>query len=220
MAKNAQKIHASTQHFTEVSDIVENIVLLEGGNAALIIEITASNFALLSRKEQDAKIYSYAALLNSLTFPIQIVIRNRRVDITSYLKSLEEQEKQTKNPMLSEHIRLYRGFVKEMVKVNVVLNKQFYIVLSYNSLEAGVTGATKAKGKTGGVNQEFIAQAKKSLEGKAESVQAQIKKLAVTAKVLNKEELVKLFYEVYNESPLDAGLTDEDLKAPFIKSNP
>ena len=220
MAKSKEKIHASTQKFTEIVDIVDNIVVLENGNAALIIELTASNFALLSQKEQDAKIYAYAALLNSLTFPIQIVIRNRRVDVTSYLKSLEEQEQTSKNPMLKEHIRLYRNFVKEMVRVNVVLNKQFYIVLSYNSLEAGVTGATKATGKGGSVNQQFIASAKKVLEGKAASVQAQIQKVAVSARVLQKEDLVKLFYEIYNETLLDAAQSQEDLKAPFIKASP
>jgi hypothetical protein len=216
----AQKIHASTQKFTEIVDIVDDVVILEGGNAAMIIEITASNFALLSQKEQDSKIFSYAALLNSLTFPIQIVIRNRRVDVTSYLKLLETQEKETKNPLLAEHIRLYRDFVKDMVKVNVVLSKQFYVVLSYNGLEGGVTGATKAVAKGGAVNQQFIQQAKKALEGKAESIQGQVRKLAVAARILQKEELVKLYYEVYNEDLLDAAQSQEDIKAPFVKANP
>lgn len=220
MAKHSQKIHASTQKFTEIVDVMDDVVIMDGGNAALIIEITASNFALLSQKEQDSKIFSYAALLNSLTFPIQIVIRNRRVDITSYLKLLEQQEKETKNQMLAEHIRLYRDFVKDMVKVNVVLSKQFYIVLSYNSLEGGVTGATKAVAKTGSVNQIFMQQAKKSLEEKANSIQGQIRKLAVSARILQKEELVKLYYEVYNENLLDAAVSDEDVKAPFVKANP
>ena len=35
----AQKIHASTQKFTEIVDFVDNTVILEGGNACLIIEI-------------------------------------------------------------------------------------------------------------------------------------------------------------------------------------
>src|SRR3989344_8259290 len=105
---NSARIKASTQKFTEIIDIVDSVVLLEGGYACLVIEVTASNFALLSKKEQDAKIYSYASLLNSLSFPIQIIIRNQRVDITSYLKNLEELEKHTKNEMLASHIKLYR----------------------------------------------------------------------------------------------------------------
>src|SRR6266550_3126397 len=78
----AQKIHATTQKFTEIVDFIDNIVVLEGGAACMIIEITASNFALLSRREQDTRIFAYASLLNSLSFPIQILIRNKRIDIS------------------------------------------------------------------------------------------------------------------------------------------
>jgi len=100
MAQPQHKIHASTQKFTEIVDFVDEIVVLEGGNACLIIEITASNFALLSKREQDSRIFSYAALLNSLSFPIQIIIRNKRMDISNYLLELDEIIRTTKNPQL------------------------------------------------------------------------------------------------------------------------
>jgi len=66
-----------TQQFIEITNIVDDIVILNGGNAALVIEVSATNFTLLSPEEQDAKIYAYASLLNSLSFPIQIVIRSK-----------------------------------------------------------------------------------------------------------------------------------------------
>src|SRR6266481_4728052 len=100
----AQKIHASTQKFTEIVDFVGSTVILSGGNACMIIEITASNFSLLSRREQDIRIYSYAGLLNSLSFPIQILIRNRRMDISSYVHELEEVISSTKNPQLAAYV--------------------------------------------------------------------------------------------------------------------
>lgn len=209
--------HATTQKFTELVDIVDNIVLLEGGNACLIIEITASNFALLSSKEQDAKIYSYAALLNSLTFPIQILIRNKRIDITSYLKELEEDELKTKNPLLAQHIRLYREFVKEMVRVNVVLNKTFYVVISFTALEAGLGGVKQTFGKSQAEKDAFLEAAQKALMGKAESVQAQLLKLAVTAKILEKEELIKLYYDIFNDVTIQATQAESDINLPIIK---
>src|SRR5438270_831213 len=137
----AQKIHATTQKFTEIVDFADDIVILEGGNACMIIEITASNFALLSKREQDSRIFAYAGLLNSLSFPIQILIRNRRMDISIYIKELEEVITNTKNPQLAAYVEYYAAFVKEMVTVNVVLNKSFYIVVPFSSLEMGVTGA-------------------------------------------------------------------------------
>ncbi|MBI5045257.1 MAG: hypothetical protein HZC02_04985 [Candidatus Levybacteria bacterium] len=213
-----EKGHASTQKFTEVIDIVDSIAILAGGNACLVIEVTASNFALLSKKEQDAKIYAYASLLNSLTFPIQILVRNKRVDISSYLKELEEKETETKNELLAEHIKMYREFVKEMVRINVVLNKTFYVVVPYTALEAGLSGVKQSFGKNSAEQQRFVEEAQKALLGKAESVNSQLAKLAVTSKILEKEELIKLFYDIFNDDTIQGSQADSDIDAPMIKA--
>ncbi len=217
MAKANDKNHNSTQKFTEIVDIVDDIVLLAGGNACIIIEITASNFALLSEKEQDAKIYAYASLLNSLSFPIQILVRNKRMDITSYLKELEEAERTTKNELLSHHISMYRDFVREMVKVNVVLNKSFYVVIPFTSLEAGLSGVKSQVAKNEIEKEAFVKSAQKALYNKADSVHQQLAKLAVTAKTLEKEELIKLFYDIFNDAPIQGSQADSDLNTPLIK---
>lgn len=214
----AQKGNNSTQKFTELLDIVGNIVLFTNGNAALVIEITASNFTLLSQKEQDAKIYAYAALLNSLTFPIQILIRNKRMDITSYLKELDEAEIATKNQLLAEHIRLYREFVREMIRVNVVLNKSFYVVIPFSSLEGGLSGVKQSFDKDAAQKEAFTEAATKSLLGKAESVHAQLAKLAVTAKTLEKEELIKLYYDIFNDAGIQGTQANSDVNTPLIKT--
>lgn len=210
-----QKIHASTQKFTDIVDIIGNAVFFQGGHAALVIEVMASNFSLQSEREQEAKIIAYASLLNSLTFPIQILIRNKLVDITSYIKDLEQVEKQTKNELLAKHIKLYRNFVHEMIKVNAVLNKTFYIVVPYSSLEAGVTGAAQAvPGKT--IDDAAIVSAQKALQAKADSLLPQIKKLAMSARVLSKEELITLFFDEFNEGSIQPEQAEEEVKDPFI----
>ncbi len=211
--------NSSTQKFTEIVDILDDVVVFTGGNAALVIELTASNFALLSQKEQDGKIYSYASLLNSLAFPIQILVRNKRIDITSYVKALEEAENTTKNSLLGMHIKLYRDFVKEMVQVNVVLHKTFYIVIGYNSLEGGVGGVTKnAKVKTP-VQSPSATAAQKTLLQKANSVLSQLGRLGAAARVLQKEELIKLYYDIYNDNLIDVSHITQDLEAPVTKMN-
>lgn len=223
MKKATQKIHATTQKFTEIIDIIDNIVLLDGGSACLVIELTASNFALLSKKEQDARIYAYAALLNSLTFPMQVIIRNKRIDISSYLKNLEEAEKNTSNPLLAMHIKLYHDFVKEMVRVNVVLNKTFYIAIHYSALESGIGGVkqTAKKTKTATPEQDISFQAaKKALDAKAESVHTQLAKLTVAAKTLEKDELIKLFYDIYNDGNVEITQITESVTAPFVRTTP
>lgn len=214
----AQKIHSTTQKFTEIVEFADDIVLLDGGNAAMIIEITASNFALLSKREQDSRIVAYAGMLNSLSFPIQILIRNRRMDISSYVHELDEIIKSTKNEHLAVYIEYYSAFVKEMITVNVVLNKSFYIVVPFSSLELGVTGATQTQQKKQSQKDTFIASARKTLQNKANSLLGQLQKFATSARILEKEDLIKLYYEIYNEdTEVDIDQMQAGADAPFIR---
>lgn len=203
----AQKIHATTQAFTEIADIKENIVLLSSGSACLIIEVGATNFSLLSKEEQMAKIGSYASLLNSLSFPIQIVTQNKKYDVSSYIKLLEQAEKNSQNKLLSNQIGLYRNFVKELVKKNSVLDKRFYIVISYSYLEKGL----------GQKNADTLTLAKTALFSKADTLHTQLSRINLSSKTLFREELIKLFYEFYNtDFPIQSDM--EELKDAFVKS--
>ncbi len=205
----AQKARSSTQKFTEIADIVDNIVVFEGGYASTVIEITATNFALLSRQEQDAKIYGYAALLNALSFPIQILVRNKRVDITSYLKALDEAYRSTKNDLLKQQITLYKDFVNQLVTVNVILNKNFYIVISYSSMESGL-------GAVSGTNANFIALAKKTLQSKADTLRAQITQIAANVRILEKDDLIRLFYDIYNGEIINPSTVTDDVRSTIV----
>lgn len=200
MKKTAQK-GASTQKFIEIESIQGNIAYFLGGSAALAIEVTATNFALLSKEEQEAKIASYVAFLNSLSFPVQIFIRNKQLDISSYLKLLETQETNEQNPLVKERIRLYREFVGNLVKVNMVLDKNFYIVVSYSFLEKGI-GAAAASVKSKGISSDFADNARAALHTKAQAIQSQLQSLNLKTKVLGQNELMQLFYEAYNGDPI------------------
>lgn len=139
MAKRIIPIRSSTQVFTEIEDISHDIMLFVDGSAAMVLSTTAVNFGLLSEKEQEAIIYAYAGLLNSLSFPIQLLIRSQHKDVTSYLRLLEEQEVKQKNPKLAASIKSYRAFVAETVREKEVLDKKFYIVIPFSSLELGAS---------------------------------------------------------------------------------
>ena len=216
MPKPAQKIKATTQRFTEIQSVSENIVLLSNGNAFQIIEIKATNFALQSQEEQNSKILSYAALLNSLSFSIQIFITNKQVDVSSYLKQLDTQARQTSNTSLSQQISLYRDFVADLVKVTTVLDKKFYIAISYSPLEAGVKGA-KSGALGAGADPNLISQAKVALKPKAETIITQVARIGMKANILEDRDLIKVFYEIYNGTAAsDVNLVD--FKSPIVEA--
>ena len=219
MGKTARKINATTQKFTEIQDIVEDVVILSGGNACLVVEVTATNFALLSAQEQDSKIYSYAALLNSLSFTIQIIVRSKRLDISSYLKLLDIEAKKTTNQMLAEQIRLYRDFIQELIKVNTVLDKKFYISIPFSYLEKGIGAAAGSVKKKNAVDDAaFMQSAKTALHSKAQSLHSQLARLNLRARTLEKEELIKLFYEIYNDTGIQVGQATDSINAPIVKN--
>ena len=216
MAKTARKITNTTQSFVEVVDIVDDIVILNGGNACLIIEVQATNFALLSPDEQDVKIYSYAALLNSLSFPIQILIRSKKLNVANYLALLEKERGLAKNELLANQIGLYKDFVEELVKVNTILDKKFYMIISYSSLEKGLSGASQQMNM--GSGQDFFTiGAKASLHSKAESLHTQIRRLGLKAETLGKERLIKLFFEIFNDANVSS-LDDTNSVKPEMKT--
>ncbi len=216
MAKTAPKIHSTTQEFIEVQDIRDDIVMLKGSAACLVIEVQAVNFALLSQEEQRAKIYSYASFLNSLSFPIQIVIRNKRVDISSYLKLLDQEQAKTTSEKLATFIGLYRNFVQELVKVNSVLDKRFYIVVPYSYLEKGATASATPMKKGATAEEQLYEHAKQVLHTKADAIQTQLARLNLRVKVLHKEELVTIYYDVYNRDLAQTQLAP-DMQAPLVK---
>ncbi|HEV2339718.1 MAG TPA: hypothetical protein VGT05_03035 [Patescibacteria group bacterium] len=184
---------SSTQQFTEIVDIKDNVVLLQGERACLIIQVSSVNFALLSADEQNAKVYAYATLLNSLSFPIEIIIRSKPVEIKPYLDRLDGALAQTHNTKLADSITKYKMFIENLVKLTTVLDKQFYFVISYSSLETGVKNFSHSGGKN-----DFFLEAKAALITKAESLISQIDRLYLNPTILEKDALITFFHDVYN----------------------
>lgn len=215
MKKTAQKINPTTQKFTEIINVSDDIVILAGNNACSVIEVKATNFSLLSREEQNSKLYAYSTLLNSLSFPIQIVIRSKRLDIGNYLKLLDLKAQGIENEMLLEHIKLYKEFVQELVTESIVLDKRFYITISYSPLEKGVAGTATSAVK--GKDNAFAEEAEAALHTKLEMLHSQLARLNLSAKTLTSEELVKLYYDIYNDAPIEQVQVEENVKTAVIK---
>jgi len=209
MKKSARKTKITTQKFIEIQDIVDNVVLLSGGQASLVIEVQATNFALLSKEEQDVRVLSYSALLNSLSFPIQVFIRSKKIDISSYLRQLDDEVAKSQNQLLKNQIKLYKDFVQELVKVNTVLDKKFYIAIPYSGLESGLN----IRGDN------FLLSAKSKLSSKAESLHAMLHRMNLPAKTLGKDELVKLFHEIYNGDFEQISEVVQNIKFPIVQTH-
>ncbi|MBI2405320.1 hypothetical protein HYV22_04070 [Candidatus Gottesmanbacteria bacterium] len=201
MTKPIVPIRSSTQTFIEIEDIDHDIVLFVDGSAALIIATTAVNFGLLSEKEQESLIFAYAGLLNSLSFPIQMVIRSQHKDISAYMKLLEDQEGKQKNPKLAKSIHSYRGFIQSTVKEKQVLDKKFYLVIPFSSLELGVSAHVLFGSKKRGLpypKPYIFERALTILTPKKDHMVRLLGRLGLRGEQLTNEQLIKLFFANYN----------------------
>ncbi len=216
-------IRASTQEHLEIEDIKDNIVILKDGSCCLILATTAINFSLLSEKEQDALIYAYAALLNSLTFPIQVLICSKRKDVTSYLKLLEREIEKQANSLLREQMKKYHQFIEETVKKNNVLDKSFYVIIPFSKLELGVSQTLKTtikRQKGLPFPKDYILErAKMSLYPKRDHLIKQFNRLGLKTKELTTAEIIKLLYDAYNPtSGFQKLATSEEYATPLVQS--
>ena len=200
MPEPITSIKSTTQTFLEIEDIKNDLVLLTDGTCALVIETSAVNFSLLSEKEQDAMIYAYSGLLNSLSFPIQIYIRSKRKDISGYVdKLIEAQGKQT-DPQLANRIKSYREFITTTVKERNVLDKKFYIVIPFSSLELGVgnVGSFMTKKGLPYPKNYILERAKTVLIPKRDHILRQMNRLGLKGIQLPVQRLIELFHDIYN----------------------
>jgi len=207
LAKPQTPKQASTQEHLDILDIHEDLVVLKNGGASLVLEATSVNFDLLSEKEQDSMIAAYASMLNSLSFPLQIVIRSRKLDISNYLRWVDEQSQGTAsvaNPYLREKIDSYKEFIVSLVQKGEVLDKRFYIVIPYyGAISLPKPGILDflfgRKPKAPRVNKAQVAErARTDLEPKRDHVIKQLERLGIKAHQLTTPDLIELFYEVYN----------------------
>lgn len=191
-------IRAATQEFLEIEDIADDMILLRDGSVSLLLETTAVNFGLLAEEEQDALIYAYAALLNSLSFPLQIVILSKRMDISSYIELITSEEERQAGSIMKERLRRYREFILSIVKENKVLEKKFYLVIHFSTLELGAKGAFSGKKHLPFPKDYILSRAKTSLFPKRDHLLRQLGRIGLKGKQLTTQELVELFYNIYN----------------------
>lgn len=200
----------TTQSHLDIEDVVQDLVILKDGSACMVLEVSAINFGLLSETEQEATIYAYAQLLNSLTFSIQIVISSKQKDISDYIALLDRQLVKIENPLLKDQLTKYRDFVRTIVKQGNVLDKKFFISIPMSSLELGFTSGMNTLASTFTRKQttlpkpksEIVEKALVNLSPKRDHLVRLLARIGLRAKQVTSSELLQIFFDNYNRSQI------------------
>lgn len=220
-------IKSTTQEFLDVYDIVNDMVLLKDGTAAVILRVGTMNFSLLAEQEQDAVIFTYGSLLNSLNYPIQINIQSQTKDATKYLRLLDDQISKASSDRKATLIKQYRDFVAALIKERNVLQKSFYIIVPASPGEMGlITPSSVLPGKNAfDINSVekniLIEKAVNLLEPRTDHLTSQFNRLGLYVRQLSTQEIIQNFYINYNPEAIEGQeiSSSENYTTPLVRAS-
>jgi hypothetical protein len=201
----------STTDLVLIRDIAENVVILKDGSLRAIVDIGAINFELRSSDEQQAILQQFESFLNSVDFPLQVVIQSRRFDIAGYVKSVTESAATLTNELLKAQAAEYTRFVQELSELANIMAKRFLVVIPFVAPAAektegggmmsgitGIFGKKKATAAPTGVEPATLGLWQQQLQQRADLVIGGLSGMGLKGRVLSGEELLTIYRELYN----------------------
>ncbi|OGM90795.1 hypothetical protein A2999_00530 [Candidatus Wolfebacteria bacterium RIFCSPLOWO2_01_FULL_38_11] len=205
----ANNQNTSTQQFVEIEDIRDGILILKNGGLRRVLMVSGVNFDLKSEEEQNLIIYSFQNFLNTLDFSVQFLIHSRKMNINSYLDKLRERHDIETNELLKNQILEYIEFIKSFVETNAVMTKTFFVVVPYDPVQIPKAGMelisslkfwekNKMVKKDEGIDQKIT-----QINQRTDQVITGLNQGGLRTVALNNEELIELFYNLYNPQEVE-----------------
>lgn len=195
---------APTQKYLDISEIKDNVVILKSGTLRAVLAVSAINFDLKSTEEQEAIISQYQNFLNSVNFPIQILISSRKINMQNYFKFLTEKEKTQPIEVLRHQISEYRGFIEQLVSVSNIMEKNFYIIIPFSPIENKEKGFLSNLGSLLNPQKNILEKRenftiyRNQLFQRVDHVIAALSGIGLKIIPLKTEELIELMFDSYN----------------------
>ena len=193
----------SSQKIISVDTIRDSVVVLKNGGLRVVIEAEGVNFELKSPEEQEALIAAFQEFLVGLDFSLQLMVYSRRINIDSYIRKIQALAPGETNQLIKNNIAEYTNFLSSFLEEYNVMNKKFYVVVSYApavikvSMIQGLTGA-QTKSQVDINAEEEFQRGKQQLETRISVMSDGLSRMGIQPRVLTTEELVGLFYNLYN----------------------
>ena len=231
--KPAPKNQNSTQSTLQLSELRDGMVIMLDGSFRAVIACKSINFDLMSDREREGIEYSYQNFLNSLTFPVQILVRSQRVDIGPYIEKLANIRRSQDNMLLGVLMDDYIGFMDALAQDANIMEKSFYIVVPYFPLGDAANLVDQGKGffgklfasPTKGVTKIDTAayqKAKDEIKNRIDVVVSGMFQIGVQSVQLDTKALGELYYNFYNpDTSVNQPLGNFDnVATTFVKKAP
>ena len=195
-----------SQDLVQLVAVRDGIAVLANNTLRATLIVSSLNFALKSEEEQDAIIYAFQGFLNSLDFPVQILVMSRKLDITPYLEELNSRKERQRNELLRLQMAEYINFISELVKGGNIMTKTFFVTVSFAMTQSRQLSTTEklmktvqgiGKGHKPFTDAEF-EHYKKQLMQRVEQVAVGLRGVGLRVAPLQTQEVLELFYSMLN----------------------
>ena len=210
MALNAK----ATQEFVPIKEVRDGVIVLKNGDLRAIVLANSVNLSLKSADEQKATILQFQNFLNTLDFAIQISVQSRRLDIRPYLLLLEGRIKVQTEPLLKLQTKEYIEFIKNFTDNVSIMTKSFFVVIPYTHTvfqsDSGIFSkifgglfSRKNKKEAEVAKQVDFEEKRSQLEERVGVIQQGLSRCGINSARLGTEEVVEVFYKVFNPGEVE-----------------
>ena len=210
--KTKEKSAPNTQKYLDIAAVRDGVVIMKDGSLRSVLMVSSINFSLKSEDEQEALIAAYVRFLNSLEYPLQIVIQSRKLNIDEYLFRLRQAEKNQTNELLHAQIMDYRAFISELVELGDIMSKRFYVVIPFNPLFAKKRKSFWKRFKevlaptvSVKLREELFLQRKADLQLRTDGIIAGLQGMSLQVVQLDTQSIIELYRNTYNPDLASVG---------------
>lgn len=207
----------ATQEFVPIKEVRDGIITLKDGGLRAIVLANSTNLSLKSADEQRATILQFQNFLNTLDFPIQISIQSRKLDIRPYLLLLENRMKAQTEPLLKLQTKEYIEFIRNFTETVSIMTKSFFVVVPYTHMalksDTGIFDkvfSRKNKEEMKAMEKLDFEEKRSQLEERISVIQQGLSRCGINSAQLGSEEVVEVFYKVFNPGDLEGKIQLEN----------
>ncbi len=228
--KSTVKNPNSTQSSLQLSEIRDSMVIMNDGSFRAVIACKSINFDLMSSREREGVEYSYQNFINSLNFPVQILVRSQRVDIGPYIEKLIATRRSQDNMLLGVLMDDYINFIDTLAEEANIMEKSFYITVPFFPEGDVQNLINQGKGFFGKlfarpqntvtrIDAAAYQKAKDEIANRVNVVQSGLFQIGVQSAQLDTRALGELYYSYYNpDTALRQPIGDfENMATTYVK---
>jgi hypothetical protein len=197
------------QHYVRAREIMGEVLCLWAPTSPtrrayrVVLEVSSVNFVLKSAEEQEALLERYRNFLKTLTFSLQIIIRNEPLDLRPYLTRIHThvpspQERPAEGPGWYDLAMDVDRLLSMVGSRRTLTERHCYIVVPAPDLVGSARGWRKKRRRAR--QEEMRARALQELAIRVEMVRAALAGLGLRTRTLFGEDLARFYHRCFSPS--------------------